>query len=160
MPAKIVTTALAVAVAAVLFALPATAQQERDVIEVIRSQIATQRQALVAENLQLSEEQSEKFWPVYRDYQYDRAPLTDRRLELIKTFRDNYETMTDDQARQIVDDVVKYDEDMLKLTRKYIREFRKVLPERQVMRYLQIERKLDAVIDFDLARVIPLADPG
>lgn len=140
------------------YAPAASAQQERDAMEVIRSQIATKRQALIAENLQLTEEESEKFWPVYRDFQYERAPLIDRRLENIKNFRDNYESMTDEKAREIVDAVVKYEEDVLKLQRRFIREFRKVLPERKVMRYLQIERKLDAIIDFDIARVIPLPE--
>ncbi len=158
MPSKTVSAIIAMAIVIGLYAPVASAQQDRDVMEVMRSQIATKRQALVAENLELSEAESEKFWPVYRDFQYERAPLIDRRLENIKSFRDNYETMTDDQARSIVDAVVKYEEDMLKLTRKFIREFRKVLPERKVMRYLQIERKLDAVIDFDLARVIPLTE--
>lgn len=158
MPSKTFPAIIAVAMIIGLYAPIAGAQQERDVMEVMRSQIATKRQALVAENLNLTEAESEKFWPVYRDFQYDRAPLIDRRLENIKAFRDNYETMTDEQARAIVDAVVSYEEDMLKLTRKFIREFRKVLPERKVMRYLQIERKLDAVIDFDLARVIPLTE--
>ena len=136
----------------------AVAQQENDAIEVIRGQIATKRQALVAQNMQLTEEQSEKFWPVYREYQFDRTGIVDRRVNTIKNFRDNYQSMTDEQAKKIIDDVVKYEEDMLKLQKKYIREFRKVLPETQVMRYMQIERKLDATIDFDLARVIPLAE--
>lgn len=155
---KILTAVIAAALFAGLYVPSTSAQQERDVMEVMRSQIATQRQALVAENLQLSQEESDKFWPVYRDFQYDRAPLIDRRLSNIKSFRDNYESMTDEQAREIIDSVVQYEEDMLKLQKKYIREFRKVLPERKVMRYMQIERKLDAVIDFDIARVIPLPE--
>ncbi len=158
MSIKILSVAVAVVLGTGLYAPIVDAQQERDAIEVIRSQIATDRQALVAENMNLSEAESEKFWPVYRDFQYDRAPLIDLRLENIKAFRDNYATMTDEQAKSIVDSVVKYEDDMLKLQRKYIKEFREVLPERKVMRYLQIERKLDAVIDFDLARVIPLTE--
>ena len=158
MSTKFFSAAVATALIFALFAPLASAQQERDVMEVMRSQIATKRQALVAENLELTEEESENFWQLYRDFQYDRAPLIDRRLSVIVKFRDNYETMTDDQAKEIVDDVIKYEEDMLKVTRRYIRKFRKVLPERKVMRYLQIERKLDAIINFDLARVIPLTE--
>lgn len=160
MPKTILTAVVAATLFFGLYAPVAGAQQERDAIELIRSQIGTQRQALVAENLDLTQEESDKFWPVYRDFQYDRAPLIDRRLENIKTFRDNYESMSDEQAKEIIDSVVKYEEDMLKLQKKYIREFRKVLPERKVMRYMQIERKLDAVINFDIARVIPLPEPA
>jgi hypothetical protein len=136
----------------------AIAQQERDAVEVIRSQIATKRQALVAENMQLSETESDKFWPVYRDYQFQRSELADQRVANITNFRDNFQTMTNEQAKTIVDDVVKYEEELLKLQKKFIREFRKVLPELKVMRFMQIERKLDAIIDFDLARVIPLTE--
>ncbi|MGI9331147.1 MAG: hypothetical protein ACR2QB_10580 [Gammaproteobacteria bacterium] len=150
--------AVAVALLASLSAPLAIAQQERDAVEVIRSQIATKRQALVAENMLLSEAESDKFWPVYRDYQFQRSQLADLRVENIKNFRDNYQTMTDEQAKVIVDNVIKYEEDMLKLQKKFVREFRKVLPELKVMRFMQIERKLDAIIDFDLARVIPLTE--
>jgi hypothetical protein len=158
MPRKFLTVLAAIGALAGLYAPSVSSQQERDVMEVMRSQIATQRQALVAENLQLTESESDKFWPVYRDFQYDRNPLIDQRLDNIKNFRDNYETMTDEQAKAIIDSVVKYEEDMLKLQKKYIKEFRKVLPEKKVMRYMQIERKLDAVIDYDIARVIPLQE--
>jgi gas vesicle protein len=158
MPRKFLTLLAAIGALAGLYAPSVSSQQERDVMEVMRSQIATQRQALVAENLQLTESESDKFWPVYRDFQYDRNPLIDQRLDNIKNFRDNYETMTDEQAKAIIDSVVKYEEDMLKLQKKYIKEFRKVLPEKKVMRYMQIERKLDAVIDYDIARVIPLQE--
>jgi len=150
--------AVAVALLASLTAPLAVAQQERDAVEVIRSQIATKRQALVAENMQLTEGESEKFWPVYRDYQFQRSELADLRVENITNFRDNYQTMTNEQAKAIVDNVVKYEEELLKLNKKFIREFRKVLPDLKVMRFMQIERKLDAIIDFDLARVIPLTE--
>jgi hypothetical protein len=150
--------AVTVALLASLAAPLAIAQQERDAVEVIRSQIATKRQALVAENMQLSETESDKFWPVYRDYQFQRSELADQRVANITNFRDNFQTMTNEQAKTIVDDVVKYEEELLKLQKKFIREFRKVLPELKVMRFMQIERKLDAIIDFDLARVIPLTE--
>jgi hypothetical protein len=89
------------------------------------------RKVRVAANLGLSAAPSDNFWPVA-----DRAPLTDRRRQTIQEFRDGYDALTDQQAKQFVDDVVKCAEDRLKLTRKYIQEFRTVLPERKGMRYL------------------------
>ena len=63
---------------------PAMAQQERDVIELIKTQIGTQRQALVAENLQLTEDESAVFWPVYRSFHSERDKLVDRRIKLLQ----------------------------------------------------------------------------
>jgi len=149
---------LSVGCLALLFALPAQAQQERDVIELIKSQISTQRQALVAENVSLTAEQSEVFWPLYREFQAKRGPLTDRRIELMKEFRDNFDGLNDEQAGEIIDGWLKLQDDILKLRKQYVKKFRKILPEKTTLRYFQVENKLDTIIDYDLSRVIPLAE--
>ena len=154
---KFILRIAAAAVISLLCIAPVSAQQERDMIEVIRAQVATNRQALVAENLGLSNEESDKFWPVYRRYQADRAGLVDRRIKLLTEFRDNFETLGDEQARTLLDDALKLDSDSLKLRKKYVKDFRKVLPEKKVLRYLQIEDKIDTIIDYDLAQIVPLA---
>lgn len=143
---------------ALVFALPAQAQQERDVIELIKSQISTQRQALVAENLNLTEAQSEAFWPLYREFQSNRGPLIDRRIKLLQDFRDNFDGLTDEQSGDIIDRWLKLEDDIVKLRKQYVKKFRKILPEKSTLRYFQVENKLDTIIDYDLARVTPLAE--
>jgi len=44
----------------------------------------------------------------------------------------------------------------VKLRQTYLPKFRKALPEVKVVRYYQIENKIQAVLYFDLARKIPL----
>lgn len=144
--------------AALLVSVPVQAQQERDAIEVIRAQIATNRQALIAENMELTAEESDKFWPVYREYQNARAPLIDRRIALLSDFRDNFEFLTDEKANQLLDESLKIEQDTLKLKKKHLRQFNKVLPAKKVARYYQIENKIDTIIDFDLAQIVPLAE--
>lgn len=135
-----------------------TAQTERDVIEVMRAQISTNRQALVAENMNLTETEADAFWPVYREFQNDRASLADRRVAMLTEFRDNFDSLSEERAKEIINDAIKLDDDVLKLRKRYLSKFRKALGEKQTMRYLQIENKLDAIVDFELARVVPLAE--
>lgn len=135
-----------------------SAQTERDVIEVMRSQIATNRQALVAENMTLTEQEAELFWPLYREFQNERASLADRRIALLTEFRDNFDGLSEERAKDIINDAIKLEEDFLKLRKRYLPKFRKILGEKGTMRYLQIENKLEAIIDFELARVVPLAE--
>lgn len=137
---------------------PAMAQQERDVIELIKTQVGTQRQALVAENLQLTEEESTVFWPVYRSFHSDRDKLVDRRIKILMDFRDNFDGLTEEQAKKLLDDYVALQGEMLSLRKKWLKNFRAVLSEKTTLRYFQIENKLDAIIDFDLAQVVPLAE--
>jgi pyruvate formate-lyase activating enzyme-like uncharacterized protein len=136
--------------------LPATAQQENDLIEVIRGQIKKDRQAVVAANMTLSATQSENFWPLYREYHQERDGLIDRRIALLTDFRDNRMGMTADQASQILKDALKLENDIGKLKRKYASKFEKVLSPRATLRYYQIENKLDTIIDYELASVVPL----
>jgi len=140
-----------------LFA-PAQAQQEQDVIELIKSQVATQRQALVAENLNLTAEQSEVFWPLYREFQAQRRPLIDRRISLLKQFSDNFDGLSNDEAASIIDGWIALEGDVYKLRKKYVKKFRKILPEKTTLRYFQIEKKLDTIIEYDLSQVTPLAE--
>jgi len=137
---------------------PAMAQQERDVIELIKTQIGTQRQALVAENLQLTEEESAVFWPVYRSFHSERDKLVDRRIKILMEFRDNFDGLTEEQAKKIMDDHLALQDELLKLRKKWVKNFRGVLSEKTTLRYFQIENKLDAIIDFDLAQIVPLAE--
>jgi hypothetical protein len=132
--------------------------QERDMIEVIRQQVAANREALVAENLNLTAAESENFWPVYRRFQNERAVLVDRRIEILTQFRDNFETLDDSTSRQLLQDALRLEDDKLKLREKFLKDFRQVLPDKKVLRYLQIENKIDTIIDYDLAQVVPLAE--
>jgi len=141
-----------------LLAAPAQAQQEQDVIELIKSQVATQRQALVAENLNLTAEQSEVFWPLYREFQTQRRPLIDRRISLLKQFSDNFDGLSNDEAASIIDGWIALEGDVYKLRKKYVKKFRKILPEKTTLRYFQIEKKLDTIIEYDLSQVTPLAE--
>ena len=156
---KLITTTLVLLTAAVLagFASDAFAQQERDEIELMLAQIRTNRQAIVTENLALTAAESEVFWPLYRQFQNDRALMVDRTMKMLTEFRDNFDVLSEEQAKALVDEYFKIQKEELRLNEKYLREFRKILSQKKTLRYFQIENRLDAIIDYDLSQVIPLA---
>lgn len=135
----------------------ASAQTEADVISAVRAQVGANRQALVAANLGLTESESEAFWPVYREFHNDRDQIMDRRVKMLTDFRNNFETLTDEQAKTMLSGYFDLQEDLLKLRKKFVKKFEKVLPQKTTLRYFQIENKLDTIIDYDLASVVPLA---
>lgn len=139
-----------------LLPLGANAQQERDMIEVLRGQISTDRQAVVALNMDLSEKQAEAFWPVYREYHEKREELADRRVKLLMDFRDNQIGMTAEQAKKMLKEAIDLEDKLNDLKHNYRADFEKALGPRHTLRYYQIENKLDAVINYELASVVPL----
>ena len=145
-----------------LVILPASAQnagdQAKKEIQLTRQIIQTERQAIVIQAMQLTSEENDSFWPLYRDWRAKVAGLGDRELKLITEFAENYDTLSDEQAGELINEWQKIDEQYLKMRKQYIKRFRKILPEKKVMRFFQLENKMDAVIDFELAGTIPLAE--
>jgi hypothetical protein len=127
-------------------------------VSILLSAIRANRKALVAINLQLTDEESAKFWPVYDRYQKDINELGDRLVSLIGDYTASFSDMTNDKAMKIVDDYLTIDAERVKVKRSYVEEFARILPGRKVARFYQIENKMDAVLRFDLASTIPVID--
>ena len=83
--------------------------------------------------------------------------MVDRTMKMLTEFRDNFDGLSEEQAKALVDEYFKIQKEELRLNEKYLREFRKILSQKKTLRYFQIENKLDAIIDYDLSQVIPLA---
>jgi len=58
----------------------------------------------------------------------------------------------------LLDETLSLEEARSKVRREYVSRFRKVLPDRAVARFFQIERKLDAVVNAELAERVPLVE--
>ena len=149
-------TFLGTLIAGLLLASPVLAQSVTDVVELTRSDIQTDRKLIVTNALQMTEAESQAFWPVYNEYWLEMNKILDKRVKLILDYAGHYGTTTDDQAESMLDDYFKMAEDRLKLKKKYIKKFKKVLSSAKVARYYQLENKLDAIIDLEIAAEIPL----
>jgi len=127
-------------------------------IELTRAVIQTQRQAIVAENMGLSEEEAQAFWPLYRQYRSEVSLLGDRFLKVIMTFADHYPELPEDTAEWMIDEVLCIEKKEAELKASWAPRFREVLSARQLARFFQIENKLDAIVKFDLAANIPMIE--
>ena len=150
--------------ACLVMALPAQAQVNENFaeyapdIEAARSILQTERKILIMREMALTNEEADQFWPLYDEYVVARRELGDKRLKVITDYAANYNTMTNEMARDLADASLDWESDTLKLKKKYVKKFRKVLPDIKVVRYFQLENKLDAIINFDLASQIPLME--
>jgi len=64
--------------------------------------------------------------------------------------------MNNEKARALLDESITIESLGLKLRQAYLPKFRKVLPEKKVARYYQIENKIQATLNYELAKEIPL----
>jgi len=108
--------------------------------------------------LKLTAEQSEQFWPVYREYQNELSRLGDQKVRLLQTYALSYAGMSEKQADEVLSQWFKLRAQQLDIQRKYQSKFRKVLPAPKVLRVFQMETLMDAVITGNLQASLPLAE--
>lgn len=126
-------------------------------IALTRQSAHTDRKIIIMGNMTFTADESAQFWPAWNEYRAAMAANGDRTLALIKDFAENYETMTDQKADEIMTDHFSIEMQNVVVKQKFAQEIGKFMPAQKVMRVIQIENKLDAAIDLQLAAEIPLA---
>jgi len=130
--------------------------QSVDVTELLRSDLRTQKLAVVTVNMALTDAQGELFWPIYRKYEAELVTLNDQVVALIKDYAQNLDKITDAKADAMTKQVFAIHGARLKLQEKYYNEFAKALGAALAAKYMQIERQLTAAVDLQIASQIPL----
>ena len=148
--------ALAVAIT-VWFASPAMSQDKpAGNMEILIEKIRTDKKLLVAANMELTEPEAKAFWPVYDKFQDELFLLRSRTARLIKDYAEALKDMNNEKAKALLDESITIESLGLKLRQSYLPKFRKALPEKKVARYYQIENKIQAMLNYELAKEIPL----
>ena len=129
----------------------------QDDTEVLIGQIQADKRAVVLKTLELSDAQVAAFTPIYDEYQRENKALLGRGSDLVNKFAANFGSMTDDAAKAILKDWFKLRDDRVALMRKYAKKFERVLPATKVLQWVQVENKLNLILDVQAARIIPIA---
>jgi Spy/CpxP family protein refolding chaperone len=154
---KILIAFAAVAALGAAEATLAQASNTRDDTELLISQIQTDKRAIVLSTLQLTDPQVQAFTPIYDEYQREMKELMTRGSEIINKFAANYGAMTDDAAKDIMKDFFKVRDDRNDILERYSKKMQKALPPTKVLQWLQVENKLNALLDVEAAASIPIS---
>jgi hypothetical protein len=113
--------------------LPALAQRNE--------KIESLKVAFITQKLDLSAEESQKFWPIYNNYHREFRQLALKRNQQRKAFKQ--------QAADGVDDL-ETETEMLELRKRYRVEFSKVLPKQKANMVYAAEREFNQQLIEDL----------
>ncbi|MDV6343926.1 hypothetical protein [Nitrosomonas sp. Is37] len=129
-------------------------------MEILRDKIAADKKLVVANNMSLTEEEAKAFWPVYDAYQKDLHEINQRLTKMIDDYAlaFNKGAISNEKAKQLIDEAIAIEMAEANLKRTYVPKLSAVLPGAKVARYLQIENKIRAIVRYELAELIPLAE--
>ena len=134
--------------------------QVESAIEIMRSDVRTQKVAILTATMELTSDEASAFWPKYREYDVALSAVWDQRLGVIKDYAANYETMTDEVARGLIERAFAVDEAQLAVEKEYFEKIAEVLPITKAARFAQVERRLNNMIELQLASELPLVKAG
>jgi hypothetical protein len=132
---------------------PAVSDQD---IALMRQDIRSQKKQLVAANLSLTDTEATKFWPLYDQYTAELSKINDTKYAVIKEYANNWGSITDPQVLDLTKRYMNVDLSVAQLRLKYLPVFQTVLPGKKVGTFFQIERRLQMMIDLQLASQLPL----
>ena len=150
------------AVALCLTALPVLAQAQDAGLatdeQILLKQVMTDRKAVYANNLKLTDDESKKFWPVYDAYEAEVKKVNDRFLANLNRFVENYDTLSESDAADVLKEKMAIEKEREALKQEYTEKVAKALPPKKALRYAQIETRVDNMLRRDVYSLIPLAN--
>jgi DNA-binding FadR family transcriptional regulator len=115
------------------------------------------RKALVGEAMALTPQEAKGFWPLYDQYEAKMDALEVRHANEVRAFAKAFQNLTDQDAKAKLDEVVAIAQARLDAQKEFIPKFRAVLSQIKTTRFFQIDNKLHALVQCDIAKMVPLA---
>jgi hypothetical protein len=125
-------------------------------IHLLRSDLQAGKNKVIADTMQFTDAEAAAFWPVYRDYVRDQQKIGDERVEVIKDYAHNYDSMNDDKARDMVQRMINVDDETLNLREDYWPKFMKALGAKRAAKFYQVDNRITLMVNLQLASAIPL----
>ncbi len=123
---------------ACLFCMPTFAQKKDKYTE---SEFRAKKQAYIAQKAELTPAESEKFFPLYFEFQNKKKKINKHAWNLAK--KGKASETTDLEYEEIIDNFFDDQEAIVKLEREYIDKYRKILSDKQIYRVYWAEFKFN-----------------
>jgi hypothetical protein len=130
----------------------------RAYVELLRSDVRSQKVAIFTEMMDFTEAEDAAFWPVYRAYDVELSAINDDRVKLIADYAKNYAALTDESADRIAHGALDLEGRRNALKLKYYDRVKAALSAKQAARFLQIENQLLMLIDLQIAAALPVIE--
>ncbi len=126
----------------------------------LRGDVSSMKKELIAAHLTLTDGESTRVWQVYEQYSAEMSKINGRKTAILKEYAQEYDTLTDDQADDLIRRWLETDVEQAKLRRQFARIFQKVLPGKKAATFVQLERRISMMMDVQLTSRLPLAQSG
>lgn len=127
-------------------------------VELLRSDLRTQKVALITQIMGFTESEDQAFWPIYRQYDTELAKLNDQRLRGIETYAKNYTNLSDATASDLMTKALDLEAKRVALKQKFFTQLKGAMSPKTAARAMQVESQILLLIDLQVASSLPVAE--
>jgi hypothetical protein len=153
------TMLLLVIVAGMIFGQDAQTQKEmslNDYIDLAKEDLAVQSKKLMMVNMQLTEEEGAKYWPIYDEYFAERSKIMDEKIAMIGTIVKKYGSLTEKDASDLAKTFFDIEKKQLELKEKTYKKIEKEISGLRGIQFLQIQGQIDTILKLQISSQFPL----
>lgn len=125
-------------------------------LNLLRQDLRSQRKQLIAANLNLTDTEATKFWPVYDQYVMELIAINDKKFGLIQEYADNWGKLTDEQSLLFIRQWLDMDIATAQLRQKYVPIVSKVLDGKKTATFFQLDRRIAMMLELQVSSQMPL----
>jgi len=158
---KLVAALLISVVLSSSFSVTAIAKEDgygklKSALKDVRALYRADKAEIIIDELKMTKKENNAFWSVYNAYTNELKGVGNDMVKLIAGYADNATSMTNDYADKMIDDYFDIQSKKMDILENYVSKFKKIMPATKVAKLYQIENKLTAVNDLELAASVPL----
>jgi hypothetical protein len=128
---------------------------DRD-LDLMRKDLRSKRKQLIASNLQMTDSEATKFWPVYDQYVSELIGINDKKFGLIQDYADNFGKLTNEQSLSFIRQWLDADIATAQLRQKYVPIVSKILDGRKSATFFQLDRRIAMMLELQVSSQMPL----
>jgi lipopolysaccharide export LptBFGC system permease protein LptF len=132
------------------------AQTDKEDVNIALALLNKNKKEVISQAIPLNESQQKPFWACYDQYENEYNLLLKKRILLISTFTQNYNTLNDTVARYVAEGMIKNTGELNDLHYKYLKKFQKIAGGVKAATLYQIELYVQTAIQFDVQRQLPI----
>jgi hypothetical protein len=141
---------------ALLIAMPAFADDLSEYVELLKTDLKAQSRDIISKGMQtFTDEEAKRFWPIYESYMAERSKFLEARVAVIKAYADDYDSMTDAKAQQLLNRRFEQIKLRNKMDEQFRPQFATALSPRRLVRFYQIQHELEVLMELRAISQIP-----
>jgi hypothetical protein len=138
-----------------LFCTTLFAQSDKEDVAMIQAMFGKEKKDLVNQYMTIPADKSTKFWALYDEYEDKRKALGRERIDILKQYADNYQSLDDKKATELMGKKLAWQDKYGKMQTTYFKKFSEAIGGLEASKLMQLEDYIENNLRLAVQEQIP-----